>query len=521
MSIFKVITCNSVFVFNIKKTKEPVRIIKNIDQNTKVVGVEGTFSAVTLKICSIAKLTGLSLTKKIIYSLSFVIMCGLLVAAVFICMSVNTDTNVKQISYLNDNDKVINNGGLYVKYKGIVYYREYTADDIERSAIADKYGNVSYPYIGGTKKNMVCLYPDGTKKELFKDTGTDRIYLYKDRFYLTESVNSNRREPDIIYSIDMNGANKTELGKGFILAVSEELGIIICGDNKDHSQLFTISVVTGEITLLSDFEYFFELHDSMLYFSESYDKYNQDVVVLNSISLDNWEKKVIVKEEPPRNEFMEFQSGSPAAISNIQLVDDYIYMLYGIYGGPAGYWQGGNIARVKKDGTAFELLVGTKIEWGDNNNILERFYIENTGSSHKLYYYNCNDDFEEGVNSVCLSLSNWSEANSTKSCTFVNTAFKKDKGISVYTDNTGEERRLINYEDYKDCGLGSELADWKENILCIKEVEIFDGWVYYKLESGVHDQSTDIANDPLYNRKVTKVFRKDLGSGDIVMLMSY
>lgn len=417
--------------------------------------------------------------------------------------------NQESINFPIDNGQnnlILNNGNLFVKYKDNVYYRQYSKNNFIDKITFGK--SIDYNYKNESPKNMMCLYPDGSKKAVFSDNGIGNIYILNDRMYLQGLKDDNY----YIYSVDMIGNNKKDFGIGIIKAADENNNLIICErTNSESEDLFTINTETGEennlISTKSSLT-FLALNDNKIYYMDNnieWDLERLGQIMICSLNLDGSDKKLIVQTNPDLYEASEADKIDFVSVADIQFDDNYIYFSYGGYS--SGKYAGGRIAKVKKDGKNFKILAGNEDTLAG-----EKFYIINNVSENSLYY-------NENSKTLCLSLDNGKKKYSDFDLYKINNPFYENNTVNIYKKDSNEKIKLIHKLDYKDLNYDSmEFTNYLGHIYLyndktiaeIKNIEIIDNWVYYSIETGINDKSM------LYNiREKTNVYRKQIGNNNL------
>lgn len=398
-------------------------------------------------------------------------------------------------------DAVANNGGMAVKYKGSVYYREYQAGNFEKYAIFGDYS--SNPE---TQKKMI-RDTGGTKKAIFTDIGEGPIFILGDRMYLMKKLKA--MYTDHIYSVDMEGKNKKEFGMGTIEAVDESENLLICTRHVNgKNELFTISSSGVEKKLAGDIDNFIALDEHVVYYTEKSSVSDDYVgeITLSKIGVLGTGKKALAKVKINADGI----SNGMLDIECFQIEEKTIYFSCGSRAGTGNFYQGGKIVKVNKDGTGLKILAGA------NDTAGNIFYVMRTSTEYQLYY----EDYDT-AKIYCLSLKNGTKKETAFEAHKLGEPFVDGSGVSVYLDNTGKKTALITSADYSNTGLDGIFASYDETYLEALDVEIVDGWVYYKLEAGKHRPEDDIGWRYCYERTGTHVYRKNLATGKRELLFKY
>lgn len=306
----------------------------------------------------------------------------------------NNTALLKEMENLNHN---------YVEYGGSVYYRKYHAGCFELGGVSQ-----SFRAVDGINKEMMCISPDGERKELFTDRGSGAFYIVNDRFYMA----INDSIPSTIYSVDMGGNDYEEYGTGYLMAADEDKNLVILelekADSSDtESQIYIIDTISDERTLLKStciYDSFLAYTDGRIYFQEA------EPVSLASGSLETEIRMYSILPDGTDEKILAQVSDTgnyDVRIRNIQLVDGVIYFSYGGYAGSAGAYQGGAIACVKEDGTGFRIIDQGNTE---GNCISDRFFVQKTEDKIYIHY---NTQFEmTGIHMVVKELTSGLTQNS-------------------------------------------------------------------------------------------------------------
>ena len=411
----------------------------------------------------------------------------------------------KTVDYTNE---IINNGGLYVSYKGNVYYRQYTSDSYNSEGL---FG--TYESIVGAKKNMMRMKPDGTAEIAFSDTGEGNIYICNDRMYLEKL---NKGYIPIVYAVNLDGSNEQEIGTGWVKGIDEETGTLVCvfADEENTYQLHMLDGSTGE-TKKYDLEVpcseFLALKDGVIYYSGEVESEASTLgeIKLCSVNLDGSNEQLLVHTDADLYEFGDRGTIVPC----MQFVGDTIYFSYGAYGGTGNYYQGGKISKVEKDGSDFTVLLGDAKGIDINNNLVDDiFYVASDTEKEILYY----SQTSENKKVFALDLST-GEVDKTDFPIYAEgKPFEYEGGISIYLNASSKMTTWIPYVDYSLLGLEKE-ADY----YTVKDIELCDNWVYYRIEANEAAPEVSIGWRDGYRRVKTKVVRQELDGDAVKILFEY
>jgi hypothetical protein len=397
-----------------------------------------------------------------------------------------------------------NNGGLYVKYKDDVYYRQYTADSISEIGLG------TFPTVPGAGKNMMRLKPDGTIEIAFNDTGEGDIYIYNDKMYLqryTEDFTS------YIYSVNLDGSDKKELGKGKIEAIDQESGILVCTmeNMRGEYDLFKLDGKTGEIKQYGIYipitdGGFVALHNGVIYYlsvNEDEDT-EQNELMLCYVDVDDKNNDLFPNFE---DDFYFYG----ADITCVQFVDNTIYLAYGVYDGSGGFYQGGRIASMKTDGSDYKVLAGNASDYSDLVN--DTFYVANENGKDVLYYTSAS---LEAYTAYSQDISTGQVTETTLPVYKEGTPFVYENGINMIQYNAPTMTTLLSSIDYSYLNLDKEAENTS-----IYDIEVCDGWVYYTLEADEYYPEASVGWRDGYRRLKTVVLRSQLSGNKTEVLNEY
>ncbi len=404
--------------------------------------------------------------------------------------------------------EVYNNGGNYVEYQGNVYYRQYTADNYETTGVLGGYNTIH-----GISTNIMQIQKDGTIEIAFPDTGEGKIYISNDRMYLEKF---NKGYEQMIYSVNLDGSNEQELGEGWILGIDEKSGTLVCflKDNNTY-QLSTIDGSNGEtkyLKLNTPIVNFLGLNNGVIYYygGLEYGTPKINELIICSVNIDGSNEKLLVNETLELYEYENDYFDIPC----LQFVGDTIYFSYGIYAGSGHFYQGGHIAKVNKDGSDYTLLLGVSEDGkaSYDHMVDDIFYVTKEKDDEILFYTQI-----EGQEKYALNL----RTNVIEETSFIihpeGVPFEYDGGIYIYNNAEMNMTKLIPAVDYSHLDLDKAL----DYHYTIKNIELCDGWVYYKLEANEYDPEVSIGWRDGYRRIKSTVLRQEPGGDKIEVLYNY
>lgn len=405
-------------------------------------------------------------------------------------------------------EPVANNGGLYVKYQGNIYFRHYDAESIEATGL---WGN--YSPVDGSSKNMMRMKEDGTTEVAFSDTGSGNIYISNGRMFLQKTTEYDQS----IYSVNLDGSGLKEYGNGFITGIDEATGTIVCMLSTGYGeyQLATINTASGNavpINLSIPCSKVIAIRKGYIFYLGGIDYKDSAFgkMKLCRVSVDGMGEKQIAQNDTNLYEFESYGTEIPCH----QFVGDTLFFSFGGYAGTGYFYQGGQIAKVNIDGSGFEILSGlfTDIEDGYDSNVDENFYVTVVEGKETLYY---TQSFEE--KSFALDMT-------TKKVTAADypvypegEPFEYEGGIRIYQNASPDMTTLIPAVDYSSLGLDPKI----DYYYTIKEIEQIDQWVYYKLEASEYCPEASIGWRDGYRRIKTQIVRQEQNSTEKEILNEY
>ena len=289
---------------------------------------------------------------------------------------------------IKKNQGVINNGGDYVTYNGKSYYWEYHGNsfyDPEPQNIED--GQLLL--YDNAVNDLICEDKNGNKETIYSGYAAGNIWIFSNRIFIEKHIDDEDfEETDWIISIKLDGTDQKEVGgydsiygvcdKGLILTGHEPLGHLLTSDLKEE--------------LLFE-GYFIGIDDNVIYFTSENDRTPTTLKSIDS----NGENETTLAQIVPY------------WVDCLQVIDNDIYFQYGDSD------LGGQIAKVKKDGTGF-----TDLE--DNSTNKFTAYKEKDGKVTFKYGGALNEPFEE------------------------------DGSVYAYTDKSSKRVKMLSPDEYKDLG---------------------------------------------------------------------
>ncbi len=413
----------------------------------------------------------------------------------------------------------------YAYRDGMVYYRQYHEDSFAEGAESAYY----YP-TAGTDKEIVCIDADGEKTVLFSDKGYGNLYLIGNRFYMTEMIT--RKKDDIeetfsnIYSVDMQGKDRVDIGNGEIRAVDLDRNILVLtlfSDYTGEGAYFVLNGVSGEMTLLTYNPggglYLCGYHDGWCYFDEHWETDNCRVVAMSV----EGERRLIAELESDNTQA---GHGNGEDICRMEIDGEWIGIVYGAYDYPSGrYFQGGKFIAIKTDGSDYRAIEA---------NSDDCFLCHDTGSP-RLYFENCAEIGFTGKTCV------WDlETNTIVSSDFPTELVSAAKRIynSPYLYQEKSARGTLCewdgdvYALLVDSGsivraatqIGGDIEQrggGEVDEISYDHLYYADGYLYFEVTFSVRDEEFATRWGDGYRRLQTDVYRRKLDDGTMELLNTY
>ncbi len=376
-------------------------------------------------------------------------------------------------------------GSGFVRYGDCWYFRRYDAADFESTAV---FGN--YQAIEGQSKDIVRMNDKGEAEILFQDQGAGDIFIVEDKMLLssgTDLWNST------LYVTDFAGNRLQDLGKAQALASDRERGLafyqIISGN------LAVWSGKTGETREIPGTSEggFLRYQDGFLYYTT---REEAEKVTLWELNVDRMEAREL-------SQFYRQGDAPGVGITDVQVTAEKLVVNTGIVAGSAGLFQGGKIYVMNRDGSDKIQIAGGD---GDYGTCAEPFYAAEENGQTVVYYLEYQDNGESAARRMVAGEP--SESTDLEPWNRGEYFYDRDGGISVYTDTSGEPRKLLTAEELSGELHYENLNRQDETICMVTSVSFFQDQVFYTVESGSHDPSQDMGWRYAYRRESTKNWLK-------------
>lgn len=414
----------------------------------------------------------------------------------------------------------VNNGSRFVQYGDAVYYREYNAESFEtdRLAVQDE----SFP-LPSREKQMKRITEDGKIETLFSDSGIGGFYIYKDRFYMQGYPGEGKYN---VYSVNMQGTDRKELGKGIILGIDEKNGRLIINTSEQLS-INALSTADGGIKELvpkndDRLMSFITVKDGVVYYTDGTvrqdDAYSTQTI--KCINTDGSGQKELFNLSPKNctEELLEIALYIENIHSEIQ--GEYMYSIFGAYEGTGQFYTGGVLVRSKLDGSGAKVIAGN-----EGKLVEEDFYLMREGDKEYICYGYATEDADAKTETVRRSISASGvgpEEPWDKPLAAVHKGFFINGELYLYKDNSGTVSKVISKELFRSLGAKEKLPCYEEDkYVNVEKAELLGEYFYFTLERGKRAEENDVGWRYNYRREESKVCRYNLTDKRLEQLYSY
>lgn len=344
-------------------------------------------------------------------------------------------------------------GSAHPTYANETYAWVYTTNSLKTAALF-----ANYDYVTCDANQLVKTDANGKRTVIYQGNGYGNIWIVNERMYLYRNNSKENKEREL-FSLNMQGKDEHIYGDYEVHAVYDKYLVLT---NSDETEIYVMNTEAGKIQLLEkDAQYLYTDGDTV-YFTEN-PKDTGKHIVLASVKLDATERcRLADVRKEDVNQII--QTSANLYINCVQAVQDTVYFSCGTYGGSASVYQGGVLAKVKKDGSNFKVLGEAPIN----------FTVYETGEIMKYGR--------------------------------INQPFQDDNGnIWIYRNNA-REKLIVNGEDYYRRSTVDEYVD-------IRNVDVQKDVVYFSVNYSVPDESVSIGWRTGYRLQSSVYYRKNLKTG--------
>lgn len=344
-------------------------------------------------------------------------------------------------------------GSAHPTYANETYAWEYTKNSLKTAALF-----ANYDYVTCDANQLVKTDANGKRTVIYQGNGYGNLWIVNERMYLYRNNSKENKEREL-FSLNMQGKDEHAYGDYEVHAVHDKYLVLT---NSEETEIHVMDTETEDILLLETDAQYLYTDDDTVYFTE-HPKDTDEHIVLASVKLDATERcRLADVRKEDVNQII--QTSTNLYINCVQVVKDKVYFSCGTYGGSASVYQGGVLAKVKKDGSNFKVLGEAPIN----------FTVYETGEIMKYGR--------------------------------INKPFQDDNGnIWIYRNNA-REKLIVNGEDYNRRSTVDEYVD-------IRNVDVQKDVVYFSVNYSVPDESVSIGWRTGYRLQSSVYYRKNLKTG--------
>lgn len=344
-------------------------------------------------------------------------------------------------------------GSAHPTYANETYAWEYTTNSLKTAALF-----ANYDYVTCDANQLVKTDANGKRTVIYQGNGYGNLWIVNERMYLYRNNSKENKEREL-FSLNMQGKDEHAYGDYEVHAVHDKYLVLT---NSEETEIHVMDTETEDILLLETDAQYLYTDDDTVYFTE-HPKDTDEHIVLASVKLDATERcRLADVRKEDVNQII--QTSTNLYINCVQVVKDKVYFSCGTYGGSASVYQGGVLAKVKKDGSNFKVLGEAPIN----------FTVYESGEIMKYGR--------------------------------INQPFQDDNGnIWIYRNNA-REKLVVNGEDYYRRSTVDEYVD-------IRNVDVQKDVVYFSVNYSVPDESVSIGWRTGYRLQSSVYYRKNLKTG--------
>ena len=236
-------------------------------------------------------------------------------------------------------------GSAHPTYANETYAWEYTKNSLKTAALF-----ANYDYVTCDANQLVKTDANGKRTVIYQGNGYGNLWIVNERMYLYRNNSKENKEREL-FSLNMQGKDEHAYGDYEVHAVYDKYLVLT---NSEETEIHVMDTETEDILLLETDAQYLYTDDDTVYFTE-HPKDTDEHIVLASVKLDATERcRLADVRKEDVNQII--QTSTNLYINCVQVVKDKVYFSCGTYGGSASVYQGGVLAKVKKDGSNFKVL---------------------------------------------------------------------------------------------------------------------------------------------------------------------
>ncbi len=445
----------------------------------------------------------------------------------------NTNDTASKIS-VDENNYLFPkmNNRYYAKYGDYIYYREYSADDFEGSLYL--YFNQNYKYAEKeTEKRIMRVDRDGNVEPFVdKDHGEGEMYVAGGKLFCQSRIIGGYNPSYNIYIYDLDNGGMLPLpGLGDLIGhygdyvFTQANGVLAANGDPvyDAITIFDGSTLqpVGECFGIyagadEDGVYTYRSELSTENDNASFDLYRTDYSGMT--------KTVLHLNADDLKDF--YFDWSPAEVTCIQSIGDYLFVNVGCYGGTGHFYQNGSLYSINKNTGKVELVTATTydaflaIKNDDNVSVFVSRYDDETSQTVVDSYtidgmkYQPEGYLYEKFGSAFINY----EKRKIQSCNF-------DYGdVGIYPCENGEVFEILDASEYEAFGykFGQATEDYDtSDYTDIYNIEYAADFLFFTITTYTRQSGEDIGWRYAYEPVKTTDFMKNLKTGEIKVLNEY
>ena len=369
-----------------------------------------------------------------------------------------------------DGAEVYNNGGLFVGFEGLTYFRQYKNSDYEQSAL---WGD--FPLKLGAQGLLMSIDAAGNLRAVCRDSGTGGIFIYQgpegiNRFVMSRNVTGELATVQELYTMNLDGNDAQSLGHGTAFAVDDRRGLIIAQTYRGG--LNTVHCLTGESRTLAEAYHvplYYDATRGMLYcedFSGEWD------MALCAIDVRTGEKRMLITDDMPGAEAILGEDGGRIVFRNLVPEGDaFVWLCFGRYDGTANMLQHSGLVRVN-------LLEGDFY-------VYEDFTPENWYAQYEVFTFQEESPFMGNPSYDALG--------------------------GYWMTSAAGLTPLLSVDDLTSIDMVNGAYYGPQDFVDLVDMELAGRYFYFTKVWGPRDKAADIGWRWGYNRGFGEVYRVDLG----------
>ena len=240
---------------------------------------------------------------------------------------------------------VYNNGGLFVEFEGLTYFRQHKNSDYEQSAL---WGD--FPLKPDARGLLMSIDAAGNLRTVCEDSGRGGIFIYQGpegihRFVMSRNVTSELATVQELYTMNLDSSDAKSLGHGTAFAVDDNRGLIIAQTYRGG--LEAVHCLTGESRPLAEAYHvplYYDAARGMLYCEDVSGEWE---TALCAINVRTGEKRMLITDDMPGAEAILGEAGGRVVYRNLVPEGDaFVWLCFGRYDGTANMLQHSGLVRV-------------------------------------------------------------------------------------------------------------------------------------------------------------------------------